>query len=105
MEETKMIGFSKGWKLAFLVQAAFLAGGIVWLATGTKSPATDRFINSVRILDHEQVVQYTAEAQAYSEICSFPLNARTDGMAYKAAGLRKSHLAKRPHLRAAFERA
>ena len=91
-----------GWRLVFGLQAVLLAAGLLWLFAGGRDLESNTFLNKITSLEKAEVVRLTAEAQAASEVCGFSYNNVTDQMAYKAAALRRSHLAKKPELQAAY---
>lgn len=94
-----------GWRITAITISALMGGGVLWLALGERDPQTVAFVEYVAGLPKEQVIQYTAEAQAYSKLCRLEVNNSTDQIVYKAAGIRRSKLAKDAGIHATFAKA
>lgn len=93
------------WRITAATLTLLMAGGISWLALGERDPQVLQFVEYVSSLPKEQVIKYTAEAHAYAGLCGWKVNRDTDQIVYKAAGIRRSKLAKDATIHAQFETA
>lgn len=91
-----------GWRITAFTAALLMVGSILWLALGQRDPQTVKFVEYVASLPKEQVIRYTAQAHAFSTLCNLEFNSLTDQVVYKAAGIRRSKLAKDPTIHAVF---